>query len=64
MVFGIPVLVADSPGIREHVHHRIDGILAESTEEGLRGGIKEVLELSISSRLQIGEKARKKILEN
>ena len=62
MAFGIPVVAANSPGIRELVNHRVDGILAEPTEEGLRNGMKEMLEISGRCRSQIGGKARENIL--
>jgi glycosyltransferase involved in cell wall biosynthesis len=59
----MPVIGADSPGIREIVRHRENGLLCGTGPEGIRTAIMEVLSHTDLSE-RIGISARKYVLEN
>ncbi len=59
MAFGIPVLAADSPGVREQIEHGNNGILVPSTPEGLRHGLESFLSFPVERRQALGASARK-----
>lgn len=63
MALGVPVLGADSPGIREEIADGETGILAAPTREGLRHGLRRVLALSAERRSAMGRAARAFALE-
>ena len=63
MALGIPVLGADSPGIREEIMDGETGLLAEPSPEGLRGGLQRMLALSVEQRCALGRAARAVALE-
>lgn len=60
MTFGMPILVADSPGIHGVIENKVEGIVVRPTVHGLRTGICEMLKMSSERRIQIGTSARKK----
>ncbi|WP_417798427.1 glycosyltransferase family 4 protein [Terasakiella pusilla] len=58
MAFGMPVLAANSPGIREEVKGRNIAILSEPSEKSLRINLKKMISLTLEERMQLGESAR------
>lgn len=62
MAFGMPVLAADSPGIREQVADGETALVVPNDPEGLRKGLKRMLE-SPELREKLGRRARKTALE-
>ncbi len=64
MTFGIPILAANSPGIRELIEPGKDGILVQPTVEGLRQGIGDVLQMSPKQRSELGRGARLKAVKS
>lgn len=58
MTFGMPVLAADSPGIRGQVVHERTGLLVPPTADGLGDGINKLANLSTEVRRSLGEAAR------
>jgi len=63
MSCGVPVIGADSPGIRELIEHGITGWLCEPTPESVRAAINHLLDRP-SLRKKIGESARGFVLKN
>ena len=63
MAFGLPVLGADSPGIREEIKDGQTGFLSEPSPKGLRNGLERVLALNAEQRGAIGRAARAYALE-
>ena len=57
MDFGIPVLVAESPGIKELVENGVTGLMVPATLEGLRHGLIKASEMSQEMRLRVGASA-------
>ena len=62
MAFGIPVLVADSPGIRELVIPGVDAIVVEPTVTGIRDGLRIFINMSAAERRQLGRYSRESVL--
>jgi glycosyltransferase involved in cell wall biosynthesis len=58
MAFGMPILAADSPGIREQLVAGETALLATPTLEGLRAGIARLAGLSAERRRALGAAAR------
>jgi len=59
MVYGMPILAVNSPGIRELVEHGQRGYLAEPDVSGLRAGVTSLLEMPLNARLTMGTNARR-----
>jgi glycosyltransferase involved in cell wall biosynthesis len=63
MSCGTPVIGADSPGIRELIHHRRTGLLCGVDSNGIRGAITELLGSSALCQ-ELGWNARRYVLDN
>jgi glycosyltransferase involved in cell wall biosynthesis len=63
MSCGLPVIGADSPGIRELIHHEETGYLCSSDAAGIRKAIQELL-ASPTLRARIGQHAREYVMGN
>lgn len=57
MDFGIPVLVAESPGIKGLVENGVTGLVVPATLEGLREGLIKASEMSHEMRQRVGSSA-------
>ncbi len=62
MAFGMPVIGADSPGIREHIVDGETGLLCAPTPDGIRRALTKALESS-ELRKKIGSEGRARSLE-
>ena len=58
MAFGIPVLGANGPGMRELIQHGQTGVLTDPSKSGLREGIRYFLSMSDQEKASIGRNAR------
>ncbi len=63
MACGVPVIGADSPGIRDLIEHGVTGWLTEATPESVRAAIAHLLNQP-QLRKQIGETAREFVINN
>ena len=63
MSCNLPVIGADSPGIREIIKHRVNGYLCGTDSDSIRLAIEELL-ANPSLRKFLGENARKYIVDN
>lgn len=64
MAYGMPILAANSPGIKEQVTDGETGILAPTTVDGLRAGIEKLIKMPLEIRQKLGDAARIWSLEN
>ena len=60
MMLGMPVIGADSPGIRGEIEDGVTGFLAKPTKEGLRGGVIRMIDSPLRTRALMGANARRK----
>ena len=58
MALGIPILAADSPGIRNQISHGVTGYLVPPSVDGLRSGIETMLAMSALERENLGRESR------
>jgi glycosyltransferase involved in cell wall biosynthesis len=63
MACGLPVIGADSPGIREIIHHEETGYLCNIDPAGIRKAIQELL-ASPTLRARMGQNAREYVIGN
>jgi glycosyltransferase involved in cell wall biosynthesis len=63
MACGLPVIGANSPGIRELIHHGKTGWLCEADSNGIRTAIQSLM-ASPHLRAELGRNARQFVLEN
>lgn len=63
MVFGMPILASDNPGIGELIRHEETGIKEAGTVEGLRNGIQRLLQMSPDRRAMLGAAARSEAIQ-
>jgi glycosyltransferase involved in cell wall biosynthesis len=63
MSAGLPVIVSDSPGIREQVKHYVTGIVVPATVNGFRNGIYEFLRMSSDDKAMLGKKGSEWVVE-
>ncbi|MDQ7782425.1 MAG: glycosyltransferase family 4 protein [Desulfomonilaceae bacterium] len=63
MACGLPVLGADSPGIRDVIEHEVNGYLCSPDAKGIRHALEQLLK-NPSLRAKIGCNARKFAAEN
>ena len=63
MACGVPVLAANSPGVREQITHAETGWLVETDSRSIRHGIQHLLS-SPQLRDSIGKNARNVVVEN
>lgn len=64
MAFGMPVLGANSPGIRELIRDGQTGILVDPSRLGFEEGIRRVLKMSKDEKSVMGRKAREWAMAN
>lgn len=62
MACGMPVLAADSPGIREVISHGVNGFLCAPTAHALRKAIAEIFN-NFDFSLESGGRARRSIID-
>lgn len=62
MAFGIPVLVADSPGIREHVERDSTGVVCNPSLAGMKEGIYQMINMSSEARSRLARNAHLQIM--
>ena len=61
----LPIITTDTPGCKNVVKDGVTGFLCKPRDhKDLYEKMKEILLLSIDERLQMGEHARKHIIEN
>jgi glycosyltransferase involved in cell wall biosynthesis len=63
MACGMPVIGADSPGIRNIINHGLNGYLCDPEPENLRSAIKNLLG-NFSQRDFLGKNARQYVVDN
>ena len=63
MSCGMPVIGADSPGIREIIHHGVNGFLCGTDSESIRRFIQELLDNRGLSK-SLGKNARQYVLDH
>jgi glycosyltransferase involved in cell wall biosynthesis len=63
MACGLPVIGADSPGIREVIQHGETGLLCAPSPEGIRGALQMLLD-DAGMRARLGNNARRFAVEH
>lgn len=62
MACGMPVIAADSPGIREVIQHRVTGFLCAPTAHALQEAIAEIFN-NFDFSVEMGKRARRFIMD-